>query len=261
MNNSESHNDRFEELCAAYVLDALDEEKQREFEAMMANASQKQITAYRSLRSAANNLALTTEKAEPSASVKKQLMERIREDTGQTNEEKESSSGRFKMTIAASIVLLLGVLALIGYSLTLNSQINDQQVTITRLQSKIQQKQQMLSVLSARTIDLIIMKGLKVNPKGYGKIIWDANKQQALLVVSNLPVVPSGKVYELWLIKNNKPIPAGLFGVNKPTKSSFFKIQNLVKASSQNASAFAVTLEPKGGSQKPTGDMYLLGKI
>src|SRR5699024_8571839 len=155
-----------------------------------------------------------------SASVKTRLMEQVWNETnraasGIEKEEKNSSPIRFRMAVAASIVLLLTTLALIGYSLTLNSHINVQQVKITQLKSKVQQKQQMLSVLGARTIKLVVMKRLKVNPKGYGKIIWNADKQQALLVVSNLSVVPSGKVYELWLIKDNKPIPAGTFAVNE----------------------------------------------
>jgi anti-sigma-K factor RskA len=121
MNNSESHTNRFEELCAAYVLDALSVGEQREFEAIMADADQQQIETYHSLRSAANNLALTTERAEPSASVKKQLMERVREEAAQSDavagkEEQGSSPGRFRMAIAASVVLLLATLALIGYS-------------------------------------------------------------------------------------------------------------------------------------------------
>src|SRR5699024_8111451 len=152
----------------------LDAEEQREFEAMMADATKQQLETYHSLRSTANNLALTAERVKPSASVKKQLMEQIRQEADSSKtmtekKEKASKPGRFRMAIAASIVLLLATLALIGYSVTLNSQINDQQVKITQLKSKVQQKQQMLSVLSARTINLVVMKGLKVNPKGYGK--------------------------------------------------------------------------------------------
>jgi anti-sigma-K factor RskA len=271
MNHSQSHSDRFEELCAGYVLNALDEDEKHEFEAMMQEADQEQIETYQALRSAANNLAMTVEPAEPSDSVEKELMKRIREDAGPSIEDASNveagkaknshSLFRFRMAIAASIVLLLVSVAFIIYSVTLHSRVNDQQTEITRLKKVVKKNRKMLSILGARTVDLVILKGQKVNPAGYGKVIWDPKKQKALLQVSNLPAVPPGKDYQLWLIKNGKPVPAGVFDVNGASKNSFFAIQQLAKATRQNADAFAITLEPKGGSSKPTGDMYLVGKL
>jgi anti-sigma-K factor RskA len=270
MNSSNSHTNRFEELCAAYVLDALEPGERQEFEQMMADADQQQTKTYHSLQSAANNLALAIDPAEPPTDVKKQLMKRIRSDAAQSNiddSDTEKGTGNtysrfsFAMSIAASTILLLISLAFIIYSITLHSKVNNQHTTITKLQNEVQKKQRMLSILGARTVDLVIMKGQKVNPAGYGKIIWDPKNQKALLQVANLPTVPANKDYQLWLIKNGKPIPAGVFDVNGTSKNSFFAIQQLAKANQQNANAFAVTLEPKGGSPQPTGDMYLQGSV
>ncbi len=102
------------------------------------------------------------------------------------------------------------------------------------------------------------MDGLKVNPVGYGKIIWDPEKRSAILQVSNLPAVPSDKDYQLWVIKDKKPISVGVFAVND-TMSNFFKIENLAVTNPKEIAAFAVTLEPKGGMPQPTGDMYMMG--
>jgi anti-sigma-K factor RskA len=268
MNNSKSHNEHFEELCAAYVLNASDSDEKKEFEAMMQNADQEQKEIYLKFRSAANNLAQATEPVKPSESVENRLLEQIDEGSSQSaktfltgEKATERSSSRFRMAVAASIVLLLVSLAFIIYSITLHSQVHDQQAKITKLQNVVQKKQKMLAILGARTVDLVILKGQKVNPAGYGKLIWDPKKQQALLQVSNLPAVPNNKDYQLWLIKDGKPIPAGIFDINEASKNSFFAIQQLAKVNKQNANAFAITLEPKGGSSKPTGDMYLMGKI
>jgi hypothetical protein len=184
-------------------------------------------------------------------------------DSPDTEKEQGGTYNRFSfiMSAAASIILLLISLAFIIYSINLHSKVNTQQTKITKLQNEVQKKQQMLSILGARTVDLVIMKGQKVNPEGYGKIIWDPKNQRALLQVSNLPTVPDNKVYQLWLIKNGKPISAGVFDVSGTSKNSFFAIQQLAKANQQNANAFAVTLEPKGGSPQPTGDMYLQGSV
>ncbi|MDX1585868.1 MAG: anti-sigma factor, partial [Balneolaceae bacterium] len=94
----------------------------------------------------------------------------------------------------------------------------------------------------------------------YGKVIWDPASNRALLQVSNLPAVPSDKDYQLWIIKNNKPVSAGVFAVNDPARDSFFKIEKMT-ASERAADAFAITMEPKGGMPQPTGDMYLMGNM
>jgi len=274
MTNNTTHSEHFEELCAGYVLNALSAAENEEFEELLREADEDQRQTFDEMQSAANNLAFTVEKVQPSASVKKAVIKNI--ESGSTSddavavsavptdsESKEKSRGlsRSTLAMAASFALLIITLALAYFAFDQNATINEQEATITELKSENQQKDEMLSILGARTVDLVVMDGLEVNPGGYGKVIWDAENQQALLQVSNLPEVPSGKAYQLWLIKNNKPVPSGLFSVQTGAKDSFFKIEQMADANKQNANAFAITLEPEGGSQQPTGAMYMLGNV
>ncbi len=276
MNNNSSNNEHFEELCAGYVLNALDAEEQQEFEELLEEANQEEMEIFHGFRSAATQLSFTVEREEPPASVREQIMEKVRADAAESGSatpitsesEEESGFSRSAMAMAASFALLLITLALVFYAFNLNSElsnreeiINQKNAQITELKNDVQRKEELLSILEARSVDLVMMSGLEVNPKGYGKVIWDPEKQQALLQVSNLPSVPTGKDYQLWLIKNNKPVSAGIFAVNDPAQDSFFKIEKMVQADEQSANAFAITLEPEGGSQQPTGDMYLLGNV
>lgn len=276
MNNNTPHTEHFEELCSAYVLNALDTEEQQEFEKMLHDAEEEQLQFFHELHAAANQLAFTVERAKPSAAVKDQLMNRIQSDAdgaatspkAAVTDDQSSGFSRSALAMAASFALLLITLALVFYSFNLYSEINNKEdmiaerdATITELKNEVQQKEELLSILEARSVDLVVMAGLDVNPNGYGKVIWDPEKKQALLQVSNLPEVPEGKDYQLWLIKNNKPTSAGVFAVNTTGQGSFFKVEQLVQADQQSANAFAITLEPKGGSQQPTGDMYMLGNI
>jgi len=286
MSNEQSHSEKFEELCAGYVLNALDEEERREFERMLADASDEEQRLYEKLSSAANQLAFTIEKSEPSADVKSRLMQQIKDQeetelkTGGSSTSETSISGISSsddqsakegqwsaFAVAASFVLLIVSLSLIFYAFNLHSEINqkvsvidEQQTQITELKNELSKKEEMLSILEAREVDMVLMSGLEVNPNGYGKIIWDPQKQQALLQVSNLPAVPSDKDYQLWLIKNNTPISAGVFSVNNQS-DKFFKIEQMAQVNEQSASAFAITMEPKGGMPQPTGDMYLMGNM
>lgn len=184
--------------------------------------------------------------------------------TASDEDERTAANGysRKNLAIAASVALLLISLALVVFVFNQNATLNNQEARITELETELQQKEEMLSILEARSVNLVVMNGLEVNPDGYGKIIWDPEKQQALLQVANLPEVPEGKTYQLWLLKNNKPIPSATFMIrNSGVEGSFFKIEQLAEADRQNTNAFAITLEPEGGVSQPTGQMYLLGNV
>lgn len=275
MANDQSHTEQFEELCAGYVLHALEPEEREQFEEMLHNASDEQMELFHSMYSAANQLAFTVEQTEAPALVKQRLMDQVRSELDEdsvsnvTDISSEAEDGgsfnRGTLAIAASFALLLVTLSLVFYSFNLSSELNNketiieqQQAQITELQNDVQRKEELLSILESREVDLVMMAGLDVNPNGYGKVIWDSESNRALLQVSNLPAVPSDKDYQLWIIKNNKPVSAGVFAVNDPEKDSFFKIEQIT-ADEQSADAFAITMEPKGGVPQPTGDMYLLG--
>lgn len=285
MANEQSHNEHFEELCSGYVLNALDEDERVEFEEMLAEASDEQLRLYRALLTTANQLAFTVEENEPSDTVKARILTQIQsdsesssdsapvtsitdqQDTGEEEEEDRSFNWP-AFAAAASFALLIVSLSLLFYSFNLSSVIDEketvianQETKITELTDELQRKEEMLSILESRDVDMVLMSGLEVNPDGYGKVIWDSEKQQALLQVANLPPVPTGKDYQLWLIRDNKPVSAGVFAVNDSTGDNFFKIEKMVQASEQSTNAFAITMEPKGGVPQPTGDMYLLGNM
>ena len=278
MADLDTHNEKFEELCAGYVLNALEPEERARFEEMLQEADESQRELYHKMRSAANQLAFTVDESEPSDSVRQNLMEQIKSagesrtsvtgitDTDDDGGESEEGIDWGMLGIAASFALLLVTLSLFFYTLNLNQQLNNkeaqleqQEQRISSLHDEIERKEEMLAILEAREVDLVMMAGLDVNPDGYGKIIWDSESNRALLQVSNLPPVPTDKDYQLWIIKNNKPVSAGIFAVNDPRQDNFFKIEQIA-AQEDAADAFAVTMEPKGGMPQPTGEMYLLGQ-
>lgn len=85
---------------------------------------------------------------------------------------------------------------------------------------------------------------------------------RAILHISNLPLIPADKDYQLWVIRDQKPVNAGVFHVAvEKAGGDLYRIDNLVEADRKRINAFAVTLEPKGGLPQPSGKMYLLGSI
>ena len=71
----------------------------------------------------------------------------------------------------------------------------------------------------------------------------------------NLGDLATGKDYQLWMLKGNQPVDAGLL----TAENGHFVATFAVDFSLDELSAFAVTVEPKGGVPQPTGTMVLLG--
>lgn len=132
------------------------------------------------------------------------------------------------------------------------------QTRLVALEDELMRKEEQLRVLSAKEIHISLMGGSAVHPVGYGKIIWDPDRRSAILHVSNLPAVPENKDYQLWIIQDQKKISAGVFAV-RDTAANFFRIDSLAVTNPKQITAFAVTLEPKGGMPQPTGDIYMVG--
>ncbi|MBK6987793.1 MAG: anti-sigma factor [Bacteroidetes bacterium] len=84
------------------------------------------------------------------------------------------------------------------------------------------------------------------------RIYWNKNSHESYIDVLALPIPDEGKQYQLWALVGGKPIDAGVFEI---TLSGIQRVKDIPAAD-----AWAVTLEPKGGSVSPTLDqMYLLG--
>lgn len=87
-------------------------------------------------------------------------------------------------------------------------------------------------------------------------VAWDNAAQEGILEVSRLPAAEPGKGYQLWIIDPNNaaPVSGGAFTV-PPDGSATIRFAPARKVSA--ASAFAVSVEPAGGSAIPQGPIVL----
>ncbi|SMO40914.1 anti-sigma factor [Solitalea koreensis] len=87
-------------------------------------------------------------------------------------------------------------------------------------------------------------------------VYWDKQSNHVMIDMMKLPQNDANHQYQLWAIVDGKPVDAGVFDV-QPDNSGMLQMKDI-----NNAVAFAVTLEPKGGSVNPTMEqMYVMGKI
>jgi anti-sigma-K factor RskA len=77
-------------------------------------------------------------------------------------------------------------------------------------------------------------------------VAWDANQHHGSIALQNMPLTTAGHDYQLWVLDPNAPAPisAGVISAARP-----FEVTSVSTAKP----GFAISLEPTGGSDKPTG--------
>ncbi len=107
---------------------------------------------------------------------------------------------------------------------------------------------------------IIALNNTKAEHAGTGAALVDGEQGRGYFMTDKLPALAADQDYQLWYIGNAGPVAAGVFQVDA-SGFGIIDMSNLPQDASE-ISAFAVTIEPKGGSAKPTLDqMVLLGKV
>lgn len=277
--NADLNKQEFLDLCPVYALGALEGEDLDLFRRALARADAEMKAALREALLTSEDLSLAAPEALPSPALKKRLMAQIRFESGPRTAAPVFAHGKTEPSwlkklfpaaprfgFAAACALLFLSIGLLGYVFSLHTHLSRTQIAlgnsqahIVALENSLSQKDAMLEVLRSKQMQVVILSGLDVNPSGYGKVLWDPEKKVAVLHVS-LPPEPADKDYELWVIRDKKPVDAGLFQVHAGLQDGeLYRIDHLVETDRAHINAFAVTLEPKGGMPQPTGKMYLLG--
>jgi anti-sigma-K factor RskA len=89
-------------------------------------------------------------------------------------------------------------------------------------------------------------------------VAFSPQKSEVMIDVASLkmPTNDPQHQYQLWALVNGKPVDLGVFDA-KADSAGMIKMKAI-----NSAEAFAVTLEPKGGSINPTMEqMMLMGAI
>ena len=129
---------------------------------------------------------------------------------------------------------------------------------VTTLQTDLGERDDTLRLLAAPQVRQVRLAGLSPSPGASARLLWNALAQTGVLSTFGLPQIPRDRVYELWAIAGNEPVPAGIFEVDS-AGHAFLRLPPL--PGSKRFDKFAVTLEPAGGVPKPTGPMHLLGSL
>jgi anti-sigma-K factor RskA len=126
------------------------------------------------------------------------------------------------------------------------------------LQAQDARAQAALDLLTAPETQQVELTPVAARPVPHGKAFYNASKG-LLFYAANLPTLPPGRTYELWLIPSEgAPIDAGIF---KPDSRGNGQVILPALPPGLTAKAFAVTIEPAGGVPAPTGPKVLIGPV
>jgi anti-sigma-K factor RskA len=228
---------RYDDELAAYMLGSLEAEEATAFEAHLATCDHCQARE-RWLRASVDVLPASVEQIEPPPALRERLIETVRREAGMPLEtpRRETGAGGFRRwlgslslqpaTALAGVVLLL-VAGIAGYAIGKDGGGSD---TTT-----------------------IAASGTPAAPQTTGTLVRSGDV--GVLRVSNLPQ-RRGRIYEVWLVQDGKPLPSALFQVGSDGRGAAG-----IPGGLDSSTQVMVTSEPAGGSRQPTTKPILSARI
>jgi anti-sigma-K factor RskA len=170
----------------------------------------------------------------------------------------------YKYAFAASFVLLIAsTIALISVYSKLqdsNNQLVALQLDKQHFANRVNLMDKELTVFRDTSYKLIHLKGTAKTPSSVVTVAFSRGQKKVVIDMANMKIPENDKEhqYQLWALVGGKPVDLGVFDAKRDTITDI-NIKEMKSIAS--ADAFAVTLEPRGGSVNPTMDqMMVLGK-
>lgn len=246
---------RFEELKEAYALGALPDDESREFEGILSAHPEFQ-NEVDDLAQVAALLAASPVDREPPRRSKKSLMAAVTADAARRRSAPSRSSrlSRWLGAVLTARPIAIGaagllVVALVSWNLLLHGQIRDLDTDNSELQARVESAQSETS--DSRVLTL---SGQDETQQTQAEVV-SLRDGRAVLLAEDMPSIPEGRTFQIWVIQGENASPSGLF---QPSEEP---VATVVKNTLQNADAVAVTVEPAGGSPQPTSDPMLVAEV
>ncbi|WP_027501786.1 anti-sigma factor [Rhodococcus sp. UNC363MFTsu5.1] len=232
------------DLANAYALDTLDADERRAVEQLLATSDDRLRTDFETVvRRCRETLATTAAANEtaPPAQLRERLLTQIAQEprTGQgpapvslADRRRTTTRWRLVGAAAAAVALLAGGVV-IGQQL--------REPTPTQPVAA-----QVMSAPDVRTSSTAVPGG------GSATAVYSRSTDAAVLMMNDVTPPASDSVYQMWLIAGTgAPVSAGMMSPDQVSPSTVAVLDDL-----DGASLLAFTVEPAGGSERPTTDVF-----
>jgi anti-sigma-K factor RskA len=245
-----------EELIPAYVLDAVDDADRARIEKHLphcANCAQL-VESYRPVM---DILPYAVPMVEPPADLKYRVLAAAMPKVAPAKPRVSlipALSSFFSHVLrspAFAAAMLLLVSGLVAWNIWLQNQITQQIAFNQQIQADIARNRALVSVISYADGAPKYMQATDAAPKAIGRLYAAPELNALALIVYDVPTLEAGKVYQIWLIDPaGDRTSGGTFTVDAQGRAWV-----LIRApqSLDHYKSIGITVEPAGGSSKPTG--------
>jgi anti-sigma-K factor RskA len=256
-------------LAPAYVLGALEPDEQRTFEGHLA-ACDSCAAEVRSLGRVASGLAQSVPLVTPRPELRARVLAAVgaRDAPAVRNAASSSWSAGNWLAYAACVALAT---AMGLYAMNLRARVASLEARLEQTSSRLLaadramadaqrvafEAQSATAVLAAPDVVRVDLQGAPAAPQAAGRALW-SRQTGMVFAATNLPPLPAGRIYQVWLVAGKIPVSAGLIAPDDSGRGmGIFRTPADIEA----PVTVAVTIEPRGGVPAPTGAFYLIGKV
>ena len=257
--------DHATELLAVYALGGLEPEEVKRVEAHLVECPACRKEAAEAL-ALVGLIAQSMPAARPSETTRAQVLKRI----GTKPNTRMERPARPRLQGAAAALGAIVIAALLGWNVLLNNQLNhvsrqvatqaqaveglSQQATqqaqrVEDLQRLTDTQQQVVGWLTSPSTQAYALASQGPIPDAGGRVYVDEDLRNIVVVVQHLRPLGPDQTYQLWIMTPTGLQPSELFAVNQ---KGWGMTWVEVPPGLANFSGIGVSVEPAGGSQKPT---------
>ena len=128
---------------------------------------------------------------------------------------------------------------------------------ITTLEAQVVRQKDVIAMLQQPNTHLVSLKGMAQASAASGSIVITPGEPKAVLILKNLPVLPSGQFYQLWSVTNNEKIAWEQFNTND-RGTVFVKLS---MPTNGEVTTLVVTVEASPLPRNPAGPMVMTGSL
>src|SRR5262245_57148830 len=248
--------DELRELAPAYVMNTLDPNERAAFEAAL--ASSPELAADVAEQRAVVEALATEQSVAPPAGLRNTLLERIAAERRGSRQAATPISSARRRWVSASIIAALAASLVLAIALqqrsaserdTALAALRARDSVLAFAQSRLAARDSEIEAILTAERDLVVVQLASANAKtGPGvQLFWNYKEGIGVLHAFRLTPAPAGRAYQLWLIKDGKPVPSRVFN-SDPDGHGLVAGFDLPH-DTRGVTALAITEEPAGGSQ------------
>jgi anti-sigma-K factor RskA len=233
-----------------YVFGALEQPARGEIDGHLSRACPNCTAGVKRAQEIAGCLALTVPAADPPDRLRKRVLASVAPDA----KPRSRWAGAW---VAVAACLAVTVVAMMIRDRQKDAELKDARRHVQEQRVELARLTEALTILNDPAAKQVVFGGAVSQPPR-GRVFVHPQRG-VVLIASNLPPVPPGKTYEMWVIpRTGSPAPAGLFR-SEPDGTALHVLRGGLDLASTGA--IAVTVEPEGGTAQPTSKPLIVAAL